>query len=106
MPKIPTDNTSPLETAMEAAAGPMATMHAGYPMLLCGVARKINIGNFENVDVYAAISVPVMALPGEDLEAFKKAVTEAAELGFHVASKETATRYAQIKEMQRGRQQK
>jgi hypothetical protein len=83
------------------AFGPQALMHAGYPMLLAGVNRKINTGNFENIDVYCAISVPIMLVPGQDLEAFKQAVVEAAEIGFGIASRETGGRYAKIKEMQR-----
>ena len=77
-------------------------MNVGYPIMIVGVNRKINVGNFENIDVYAGIGVPIMMLPSEDLEAFKAAAQEAAELGFKITSNETAQRYEFIKEMQRG----
>lgn len=72
------------------------------PVIFCGVNRKINTGNFENLDVYFGLSIPVMAFPVEDLEAFQEAVSEAAELGFRVASKETGARYNRVKELQQG----
>jgi hypothetical protein len=30
------------------------------PVFICGVNRKINIGNFENIDVYAGITLPTV----------------------------------------------
>jgi len=74
-----------------------------FPVLICGVNRKINTGNFENIDVYAGLAVPVMAFPdGEDPEKFKDAVAAAAELGFSLASSETGERYKMIKDLQSG----
>jgi hypothetical protein len=93
-------STSPLSAAVE--SNPQVIMHAGMPMLMAGVNRKVNIGNYENIDVYCAISVPIMLVPGQDPELFKAAVAEAADLGFQLASRETAGRYMKIKEMQRG----
>lgn len=74
-----------------------------YPMMVLGVNRKVNTGNFENIDVYAGVGIPVMTFPHEDLEAFKEAVLEAADLGFSMTSRATYDRYAQIKEMQAGK---
>jgi hypothetical protein len=79
-------------------------MNAGYPMVLCGVQRKINTGNFENIDVYCAVSIPLFCLP-DDAETFFAAVRAAAELGFTLSSQETGERYNVVKNMQReGRQ--
>lgn len=79
-----------------------ASMMAVYPSLVCGVSRKVNIGNYENIDVFSSISVPVLEVPHEDLEAFKDAVQEAAQIGFAVVSTETGERYHKIKELQAG----
>lgn len=71
-----------------------------FPMMICGVTRKVNIGDYENIDIFNAIAVPVMSFPHEDLEAFKEAAVDAAELGFTITSGETGKRYNVIKEMQ------
>lgn len=95
------ESVSPLSQAVEAKTQSLIQL----PMLLAGVNRKINTGNYENIDVYCAVSVPLDLLPNGDIEAFKQAVAEAAELAFGITSKETGARYALIKEMQRnGRQ--
>ena len=36
------------------------------PVFICGVNRKINIGNFENIDVYAGITLPLNEVSLED----------------------------------------
>lgn len=72
------------------------------PTFIAGVNRKVNTGNFENVDVFSGITIPILALPQEDEEEFMQAVTAAAELGFYLASKETGDRYVRIKDMQEG----
>jgi len=77
-----------------------------YPVMVSGVNRKINTGNFENIDVYSGIAIPLMAFPHEDLEAFKAATEAAAELGFSVTSKETGERYQRIKDLQSGGREK
>lgn len=79
-----------------------ASMTVAYPNLVCGVSRKVNIGNYENIDVFSSISVPVLEIPHEDLEAFKEAVQEAAQIGFAIVSAETGERYHKIKELQLG----
>lgn len=93
-------SNNPIPQAVESEV--QVVLHTGTPMLFAGVNRKVNIGNFENIDVYCAISVPIMLVPQQDIDAFKAAVAEAAELGFQLASKETALRYAKIKEAQSG----
>jgi len=75
------------------------------PMMIIGVQRKINTGNFENVDIYAGLTIPINGDPRQDMDAFKQAVVDAAELGFSLVSKETADRYALIKNMQRNTRQ-
>lgn len=78
-------------------------MSGTYPMWVCGVNRKINTGNYENIDIYGGIGLPIMMVPSfEDLTPFKEAVAQAAELGFALASKETGDRYTLLKNLQGG----
>jgi hypothetical protein len=65
------------------------------------VARKANIGNFENIDVGVAADIPVEfsgQFTPEQFEELKEACAQAAEIGFAIASEETFSRYMQIKE--------
>lgn len=73
-----------------------------YPIMICGVNRKINTGNFENIDVFSGVGVPIMEFPADDLEAFKEAAMAAADLGFSITSKTTGDRYTQLKDLQSG----
>lgn len=72
------------------------------PVFICGVNRKINIGNFENIDVYAGITLPLSGVSLEDKESLQSAIEEAAAYGFSLVSKETGERYLLIKESQQG----
>jgi len=105
MPKI-TQNAfeqstgSPLVESVN--SNPGVTLSAS-PVLVCGVNRKINIGNFENIDIYAGISLPLINVSLEDKEALLKAIEEAAAYGFSVVSKETGDRYTLIKDSQQGK---
>ena len=74
----------------------------GVPIAHCGVNRKINTGNFENIDVYFGVSFQVKERTQEEAESLAKAVSQAAELGFAMVSKETAERYEYIKKVQAG----
>jgi hypothetical protein len=73
------------------------------PVFICGVNRKINIGNFENIDVYAGITIPLTNVDASDKEALAEAVKVAAAEGFALVSKETGERYTLIKESQQGK---
>jgi hypothetical protein len=92
---------SPLDQAVSTIAGDITISTS--PVLICGVNRKVNIGNFENVDVYAAISLPLNSVSIEDQEALSEMVQEAAAYGFGLVSRETGERYQLIKENQQGK---
>ena len=92
---------SPIDQVVSSLAGEITV--STNPVFICGVNRKVNIGNFENVDVYAAISLPLSDLSLEDKEALSEAVREAASYGFGLVSKETGERYQLIKETQQGK---
>lgn len=82
---------------------PAEISFSSNPIFICGVNRKINIGNFENVDVYAGITIPLVNIDPSDKEALSEAVKEAAAYGFSLVSKETGERYTLIKESQQGK---
>jgi len=73
------------------------------PVFICGVNRKINIGNFENIDVYAGVTIPLSNVDPLDREALAEAIKLAAADGFAMVSKETGERYTLIKESQQGK---
>jgi len=105
MPKI-------TENAMEQSNNP--TMDKGIeilsevvnssqsPVFICGVNRKINIGNFENIDIYAGVSLPLPGVSMEDKESLQEAIKEASAYAFNLVGKETGERYLLIKESQQG----
>jgi len=92
---------SPIEQAVNLMSGEISV--SSSPVLICGVNRKINIGNFENIDVYAGITIPLEGISFADREAMAEAVKEAAAYGFALVSKETGERYMLIKEGQQGK---
>lgn len=102
MPKISKNAQEETKNSLEETSLTAVQGMIPYPVMVVGVNRKINTGNFENVDVYSGIAVPIMSLPSEGLDAFKEAAAAAAELGFSITSKETGDRYSLIKEMQAG----
>lgn len=66
------------------------------PVFIAGVNRKANVGNFETVDVYAGVALPLDVDPS-NTEELTKAIEEAASLGFAMVSKEAGDRYGLIK---------
>ena len=74
-------------------------------MITCGVNRKVNTGNYENIDLYTAITLPLPDVGVHDMDALREMVKLGAEIGFGLASRETGERQILIKEAQRaGRQ--
>lgn len=92
---------SPLDQAITLNGSEIA--FSSSPIFICGVNRKVNIGNFENIDVYAGITLPLNNVSLDDKEALQAAVQEAAAYGFSLVSKETSDRYLIIKESQQNK---
>jgi len=105
MPKL---NKSALEQSTDSPIDQVVTILSNEislsssPIVICGVNRKINIGNFENIDVYAGVTIPLHGVSFEDRESLTAAINDAVAYGFSVASKETGERYSLIKESQQG----
>jgi len=92
---------SPLDQVVSLNSGEIA--FSSSPIFICGVNRKVNIGNFENIDVYAGITLPLNGVSLDDKEALQLAVQEAAAYGFSIVSKETSDRYSLIKDSQQNK---
>jgi hypothetical protein len=101
MPKLNKNALEETNNILETLGIEAVKASISVPILFCGVNRKVNTGNFENLDVFAGLGVPVISFPWQ--ENFKEAVADAAQLGFSLTSKEAGERYNQIKELQSGR---
>lgn len=73
------------------------------PVLTVAVGRKINTGNFENIDVMVCLTMGLEGADPKSTETFSQVIKEAAAQAFSLASRETADRYNAIKEAQQGR---
>lgn len=98
-PNAKEESHPPLPEAMEQELNKVA-MHASYPTFVCGVSRRLNTGNFEHVDIYSGIGFPLIGILPNDLATFKKAIEDAAKLGFELVSEQTGKRYESLKEIQ------
>lgn len=70
------------------------------PVFICGVNRRVNLGNWEHLDIYGGIAIPMPNATLENVEALKEMAMYAAEIGFNISSAETGQRYTMIKEAQ------
>lgn len=95
MPKNAADTADQSKNRLEELAAEAIKGIMPYPVVISGVSRKVNIGNFENIDVYSGIVMPIMALPWQD--EFLEAVEVASKEGFAITSRETGDRYDHIK---------
>ena len=105
MPKI---TESAVEQSVSPAMDAIVSSHQRLtvktePVMTVAVGRKINTGNFENVDVLVCLTIGLDGANPKDSEAFSEIVKEAAAQTFALASRETAERYNLIKEAQQGR---
>lgn len=73
------------------------------PILTVAVGRKVNIGNFENVDIMACLTVPMSGVDPSSRESFSEAIKEAAAEAFSLVSRETGERYQLIKDSQQAK---
>lgn len=86
---------SALETTAEVIQNIVITTS---PVVITAVQRKANIGNFETIDIYMAIAIPQNDLDITDKETLEQALSAAAEQGFALVAKETASRYHLVKD--------
>lgn len=98
MPKINQDTKDQSVNQLETALNNVMIQAAQTPTVVCGVGRKVNIGHFENIDIYFGVTLPVPNADLMDLDNLKNQLSKVAAEGFAVASKETGDRYLLIKE--------
>lgn len=92
---------SPLADSVEKTLSTFAV--STNPVIICGVNRKVNIGNYESVDIYAGVCLPVSSeFDHEDIGAFAPILEKVAEYGFKLTSQEANKRYQLLKEFQKG----
>lgn len=68
------------------------------PVMIVGVNRRASLGNYEHIDIYSGIALPMVGASLDDPEALSRAIKDAAETGFKETSRETFDRYAVIKD--------
>ncbi len=66
--------------------------------ITAGVNRKVNIGNYENIDLYSSITLPIDIGKATDMEELKSLLKEAYAEAFSITSRETNDRMQLIKE--------
>lgn len=94
MPRLTQGASERTNEDISTRTAPLLVSHT--PTVICGVQRKANVGNYETIDVYAAVMLPV---GGEyDQESIAQAVAEKIDEAFSIASQETYERYKLIKE--------
>lgn len=91
-----TDDVSPLDT-VEKLLGSVAITTT--PVVIVGVNRKVNIGNYENIDITVSLAMPVTC---EEQEELRSALSRIADEGIKFASEETFKRYQSIKDLAKG----
>lgn len=69
------------------------------PSFTAAVNRKLNIGNFESVDLAASITLPMLEALDADLEILRQIVKDTAAEAFALVSEEVNQRATMIKEM-------
>lgn len=105
MPKI---NESIVEQSVNPVMDDVVSTHQRLivttdPVLTVAVGRKVNIGNFENVDIMACLTVPMSGVDPKNSQDFSEAIKEAAAEAFSLVSRETGERYQLIKDSQQTR---
>lgn len=68
------------------------------PVMVTGVQRKVNIGNFETIDIYCAVALPVVVADQLNMQELVDKLGEVAQVGFHITSSETLSRYKVVKD--------
>jgi hypothetical protein len=91
MPRVSTDAID------KSQPNPMQQIN-NVPTITCGVQRKAFIGNFETVDIFCSVTLPVPEGSGLTMEELKPFLEQVAQEGFSMVSKETGDRYELIKE--------
>jgi len=105
MPKITSTASDKQVDAMTTTTNMIPSIASSHqaPFIITAVQRKANTGNFETIDIYCAIGLPVtQELDFSDQEALDHALVAAVDFGMEIASRETGARYKVIKDRLKG----
>lgn len=91
------DNKAPVAETVELVAANLSVTTT--PVLIVGVNRKVNIGNFENIDLYFGAALPLPGTSVENMDQLEEALERIAERAYKIAAVETGRRYDSIKDM-------
>jgi len=69
------------------------------PVVICGVNRRVGLADYEHIDIYAGIALPLDV--DIDPAELRQAIAQAAEFGFNAVSSETYERYKLLTEAQK-----
>ena len=107
MPKISEGAEEQTQDLTETVSHAMPQIVVGNtPVVITAVNRKINIGNFENIDVYVGVSIPVVERTPDQMSELKAALESLGDEGIALAAKMTFDRYVAIKEQQKAAKEK
>jgi len=77
----------------------MTASITNLPVVTCGVNRRVNLGNYEHLDIFAGLALPIdLVLTDEILEKISTRIAET----MNVVSRETNERFKMITEAQGG----
>lgn len=88
---------SPVESAVRKILPDLVSA----PIFIAGVNRKLNLGNFENLDIFSAITIPMPMVDLSNIEELKEVARDTAALAFEIVARETGDRWRELKELQR-----
>lgn len=97
------DDKSPIAETIERVAANLSV--TTDPVVIVGVNRKVNIGNYENIDVYTGLALPVPGASVERMDQLREMVEQVADEGIKIAAGETYKRYVSIKALASGETQ-
>lgn len=97
MPKMPSNAGDKQQDAFATTTQLMENI-VSEPTVITAVQRKVNVGNYETIDLYMAVAVPLKNVDATDKESLSQALSDAATYGFNLVAKETGDRYVAIKE--------
>jgi hypothetical protein len=106
MPKISEGADEQSQNLTETVSHAMPQIVAGNtPVVITAVNRKINIGNFENIDVYVGVSIPLLERTPDEMSELKAAIQELGDEGIALAAHMTFERYKAIKDKQKNKEE-
>lgn len=71
------------------------------PVFVAGVNRRVGLANYEHIDIYAGLALPMTDVSLENMPELTAAIEKAAEVAFNNVSRETYERYKLLVDAQK-----